>query len=71
MNWPKSMRKPRRAAVTHGPGECWYYVGPRGLEISVATRKGEVSSNVIRLTRRQLERALVIMEDAGVVSRDL
>ena len=61
MNLPKSMLKPRRATVIHGPGECWYYIVPRGLEICVAQEKGRASSNSIRLTRRQLERALEIM----------
>ena len=63
MNLPKSMLKSRRALVVHGPGECWYYIVPRGLEVCVATRKGEASSNVVRLTRRQLKRALEIMEE--------
>ena len=63
VNLPKNMLKPRRAQVAHGPGECWYYIVPRGLEVCVAMKKGEASSNVVRLTRWQLKRALEIMEE--------
>jgi len=64
-NLPKNTLKSRKAKVAHGPGECWYYIVPRGLELCVAQEKGKAASQIIRLTRRQLERALEIMEEVA------
>ena len=61
---PKTMLKSRRATVVHGAGECWYYIAPSGLEVCVAAEKGKAASNVVRLTRRQLQRALEVIEES-------
>ena len=63
MNLSKAMREPRRARVIYKhSGECWYYIQPRSIELFVSLEKGKAASSSIRLTRKQLEKALEIMD---------
>ena len=60
----KAMLKSRKTRVEHGPGEAWWYVNHAQIQVCVAPEKGKASSNIVILTKRQLETALQIMNDS-------
>lgn len=62
---PRSMRTPRQAEPCIGTTEGWYYVQPDYVEVYARTENTGVSfRTTVRLTRKQLERALEIMDGA-------
>lgn len=58
----KPMLKPRKARFINGKGEAWFYVSPHGIEVCVAENKDAAASHQVLITRRQLVRALEIMD---------
>lgn len=63
MNLSKPMLKSRKPKMTSGPGEAWFYVGPKGLEVCVANFKGNAASNCFTITKAQLFRAIQIIQE--------
>ena len=59
---PRAMRTPKKGRPCLGTDEGWYYV-QRGY-IEVMGRKADVATTAVRITRKQLERALEIMDGA-------
>lgn len=63
---PRVMRTPKTCRPCFGTDEGWYYVQPGYIEVIGRKDSGvdAVSTTAVRLTRRQLERALEIMDEA-------
>jgi hypothetical protein len=65
------MRQPRRSRVVgnvdpkldSNPWESWYYVEPGGIDIMV--RKGGVGTVAVKLSKRQLEQALRLIQQSN------
>lgn len=61
----KHMRAPRNARPLCGTDEGWWYVDPSSISVhGRVTNMGGCHTTSVRLTRRQLERALEIMDEA-------
>ena len=60
MKLSKAMRGPRKAKVISGGDEAWWYIEPNGITVVSSVAKG-LNPIQVRLTRRQLERALEVM----------
>ena len=61
----KQMREPRRARATGVTAEAWYYINPKTVDVLaeiVDPGNGGRWVTTARLTRKQLEQALAIME---------
>lgn len=55
------MCKPRKAhALTGETSSGWFYVGPRAIYVMAQAKGGGITG--VRLTKRQLERALSIIQ---------
>lgn len=57
----KPMLKSRKPKMTGIRGEAWFYVGPKGLEVCVADRKGVAASISFTISLSQIERATQII----------
>jgi hypothetical protein len=65
MSLPQKMREPRKCRATNGTAEAWYYLNPRSIDVLAEIVDGNNGARWIttcRLTRRQLQQALEIME---------
>lgn len=62
-NLSDPMLRARKASMTSGPGEAWFYISPKGIEVCTAERKGEASSNCFIITERQLRRAIEVIDE--------
>lgn len=60
-NQPRSMCIPRMAKGMSAHPNGWFYVQPKHVEVVAPVRPGS-TVGVVRLTERQLKRALEIME---------
>lgn len=58
---PRNMRKPYTAKPLGLSDDAWYYVGPSSIDV-FAQREG-MNATPCRLTRKQLLRALEIMDN--------
>jgi hypothetical protein len=64
---PKEMREPRKGRPMCGTDEAWFYVNQNSVDIyATSSTQAEVNTTTVRLTRRQLERALETMDYSGV-----
>ena len=63
MNRPKEMCKRRRARPLTGTEEAWWYINLKSIDI-ISVNKSQTFTQV-RLYRKQLERALQIMDSVG------
>lgn len=59
----KNMLTPRKAKPLGVSEESWYYVGPSSIDIFI--KQENCSTASARLTRKQLQRALEIMDEAA------
>lgn len=63
---PKGMQRPRSArAIGDNTDVAWWYVNPRTIDIMAHVNDGKGGPNYcgqVRLTRKQLEQALAVME---------
>jgi hypothetical protein len=59
-------KEPRKARALSDTNEAWWYVDPRSIIVhgEVLGLAGERWVTSVRLTRKQLERALEIMDSA-------
>lgn len=63
--YTRAQRKPRKAKPCVGTREGWYYVDHQYIEVLARTENTGVHfTTAVRLTRKQLERALEIMDGA-------
>lgn len=60
---PKNMLASRKAKPIGVSEEAWYYVGPTSIDVFISQENCSTAS--ARLTRRQLLRALEIMDEAA------
>ncbi len=64
MSLPKGMRRCRKARLASGPGDAWFYVSPKGLEVYVSEDNKSAASHCFTISRRQLKRSVEIIEKA-------
>lgn len=57
---PRIMRAPRKAKPIHQTEKAWYYVNHKTIDIFAQSKLGQ--STIVRMTRRQLQQALAIMD---------
>jgi hypothetical protein len=60
------MLKSRKARMTSGNGEAWFYISPNGLEVEVSDVPRSVSAHSFTISVAQLRRALEVIEGWGV-----
>lgn len=57
---PWSMRRPRQAYPQHA-GNGWFYINPGSIDVVAST--GDGNNTIVKLTRKQLETALFVMDE--------
>jgi hypothetical protein len=60
----KPMCNSRKTRVILGSGEAWYYVCRSSVDVFVTTEKGRAATAAVQLTRKQMEKAIAIMDEA-------
>jgi hypothetical protein len=58
----RTMLDPRTAKVVAGADKAWFYIDPTFIQVYMASKPGSGCTPCCRLTRKQLERALAVMD---------
>lgn len=56
----KEMTKPRVAGLLGGAVKAWWYINPESIDVCAESQRGGTTH--VRLSKRQLERALEVMK---------